>query len=249
MTVEVLAAEAINTDPAVRFGYYKPGNRAADAKTELFTISGADAQSLQADAARRHQLRPRLVEFRPVHAPTPASRTRPRTAGCRARCSARTRSTSGTASPPTGTRSASSRCKRQSGTVVPNAYIAPFEEFDTAFDSNDIVVIVRNVKPAAGGARRSGWRTWTARRSPTGWRSAGSRTRTTLATPASPNNKFHDTAVLRIRNTGSSALVLNSLALNNAFFQLVNPPAAGTSIAAGSSLDLTVKFVSTTAAT
>ena len=48
VTVEVLAAEAINTDPAVRFGYYKPGNRAADAKTELFTIGAADAQSLQA---------------------------------------------------------------------------------------------------------------------------------------------------------------------------------------------------------
>src|SRR3954469_22525449 len=47
VTVEVLAAEAIATDPSVKFGYYTPGNRRWDAKRGLFTVSGGDAQSLQ----------------------------------------------------------------------------------------------------------------------------------------------------------------------------------------------------------
>ena len=132
----------------------------------------------------------------------------------------------------------------KSGAVVPNAYIAAFEEFDTAFDSNDIVVVLRNVKPAASGPEigleNLDGTSFTDRLT-------FSRIQNPDNTAAGkPNNLFHDTAKLRIRNTGTSALVLNSLTLNNAFFQLVNPPAAGTSIAAGSSLDLTVKFVSTT---
>lgn len=38
--------------------------------------------------------------------------------------------------------------KRSDGTIVPNAYVVATEEFTGAFDYQDIVVIVRNVKPA-----------------------------------------------------------------------------------------------------
>ena len=58
------------------------------------------------------------------------------------------------------------------------------------------------------------------------------------------NEVFHDTDTLRIHNTGDAALVINSLTLSDTTnWQLVNPPAAGTSIAPGGSADVKVKFV------
>jgi hypothetical protein len=58
------------------------------------------------------------------------------------------------------------------------------------------------------------------------------------------NDLVHDTSVVRLTNSGSAALVVNSLALSDTTnWQLVNPPAAGTSIAPGASLDVTVKFI------
>src|SRR5205085_7052277 len=63
-----------------------------------------------------------------------------------------------------------------------------------------------------------------------------------------PNNVVHDTAKLRIRNSGDASLTINSLVLggtNASSFQLVSPPANGTVIAAGGFVDVTVKFIST----
>jgi len=61
------------------------------------------------------------------------------------------------------------------------------------------------------------------------------------------NDLVHDTNVVRLTNSGSSPLVVNGLALSDTTnWQLVNPPAAGTSIAPGQSLDVTVKFIAQT---
>lgn len=61
------------------------------------------------------------------------------------------------------------------------------------------------------------------------------------------NDLVHDTGIVRLTNTGGAALVINSLTLSDTTnWQLVNPPVAGTSIAPGASLDVTVKFISQT---
>lgn len=58
------------------------------------------------------------------------------------------------------------------------------------------------------------------------------------------NDQVHDTNTLQIKNTGDSPLVISSLSLSDTTnWQLVNAPANGTSIAAGHTLDVTVKFV------
>jgi hypothetical protein len=58
------------------------------------------------------------------------------------------------------------------------------------------------------------------------------------------NDIVHDTDTLRIHNNGTSALVINSLTLSDTTnWQLVNPPAAGVSIAPGGTRDVTVKFI------
>ena len=54
----------------------------------------------------------------------------------------------------------------------------------------------------------------------------------------------HDTAVLQINNTGDEPLVINGLTLSDTTnWELINPPAAGTPVPAGSSLGVTIKFI------
>lgn len=58
------------------------------------------------------------------------------------------------------------------------------------------------------------------------------------------NDQVHDTDTLVIKNTGDSALTINSLSLSDTTnWQLVSAPNAGTSIAPGHSANVTVKFV------
>jgi hypothetical protein len=55
----------------------------------------------------------------------------------------------------------------------------------------------------------------------------------------------HDTATLRLKNTGTNPLSITGLPISGPW-QLVSPPSLPATIAAGGSLDLTVKFVATT---
>jgi glucose/arabinose dehydrogenase len=65
----------------------------------------------------------------------------------------------------------------------------------------------------------------------------------TLANP--PTNGVHDRATLRLRNTGTGPLTINGLPISGPW-QLVSPPALPATIAAGASLDLTVRFIAET---
>ncbi len=58
-------------------------------------------------------------------------------------------------------------------------------------------------------------------------------------------NATHNTSVLQLQNTGTSTLTINSLIASGPF-SVVNPPAAGTTVAAGASLNVTVSFTQTT---
>lgn len=62
------------------------------------------------------------------------------------------------------------------------------------------------------------------------------------------NDIVHDTDILQIENTGNQPLTINSLSLSDTTdWQLVNPPKAGTSIGAGKSVNVTVKFIAQSA--
>jgi hypothetical protein len=63
-----------------------------------------------------------------------------------------------------------------------------------------------------------------------------------LASP--PANTVHDTAVLRVKNTGTDPLSITGLPIAGPW-QLVSPPGLPATITAGGSLDLTVKFIAT----
>jgi glucose/arabinose dehydrogenase len=62
----------------------------------------------------------------------------------------------------------------------------------------------------------------------------------TVANP--PTNGVHDQATLRLKNTGTGSLTISALTISGPW-QLVSPPALPATIAAGGSLDVTIRFV------
>ena len=131
------------------------------------------------------------------------------------------------------------------GTVVPNAYILTTTEWSdpSGYDFTNIVAIVRNVQAAPG--------------SPTG--PAISLTDPNAIVGSnnmifsrieSPNTALgdieHSTGVLDVTNTGSSPLIISSYSISNtSAFALSSPPSFPLTIAAGATVDLTVKFKAT----
>jgi fibronectin type 3 domain-containing protein/regulation of enolase protein 1 (concanavalin A-like superfamily) len=238
VTFEVLAAEAINTNPSVKFGYYTPGNRGWDSKRELFTISGADAQSLQATPNGVTSFDPGQSAFG-LYTIYPGFQ-KPQDGGLPREVFSEDALNLWDATASRRHKVRFFPLREKNGTVVPNAYIVAFEEFDTAFDSNDLVAIVRNVRPAPAGPELGLENMDVV---PFSDRLAFNKIQNYVNSDR-PNNSFHQTAVMRIRNTGSAPLVLGTLSTTGDF-TLDSPPAGGTSVAPGAFLDLTVRFTAT----
>jgi fibronectin type 3 domain-containing protein/glucose/arabinose dehydrogenase len=134
--------------------------------------------------------------------------------------------------------------KNTDGSAVANAYVVAVEETTSGQDYQDLVFIIRNVRPAAtstGGqinvTNLDG--------APFPDRMVFSRIGS-LASP--PSNGVHDRATVRISNTGSGSLSINSLTLSGPW-QLVSPPALPATIAPGGQLDVTVRFVAESGST
>ena len=252
--IEPLAVYGLRINPVVRFGTYSPGTK--DAKTELFTVAQADHATVSPafngtlgfDPGGDFGLYgvfpgggfevnglPRELFTEDVFntwEPNAANRTKIRFFPL----------------------------KNPNGSVVPDAYVFAVEEFagttPEAYDSNDVVGIIRNVRPAPAGAEiglenldgnpglpgvpfpdrlvfsRIQIQPPATKRNPDG------------STFQPPNNRVHDVAKVRVRNTGTSTLTINSFGITGPF-ELVNSPAAGTTIGVGGQLDLTVRFNAT----
>lgn len=251
VSIEVIAsmAKADSTGAiAGRLGYYTPGNRAD--KTELFSILGADAQTLDAQLVGNTRFDPGEASFSlygvfPGFADATKDKGMPREVFSEASLN-------------TWDANAANRHKirffplRESdGSIVPNAFIFAIEEYDTANDFNDVVGIIRNVKAAPAGPE-IGLENMDG--VPFTDRLVFSRIQDPFPGPKvdsstglmyqPPPNKVHDTVVMLVRNTGTDPLVINSIGVT-ADYELVNAPAAGTSIQPGGSLSVTVKFIAT----
>ncbi|QOV91332.1 PA14 domain-containing protein [Humisphaera borealis] len=244
ITIEPLAAFAGGT-PAVKFGYYQAGT--AGNRTELVSISAADAQSVNPTLNGTTSFDPGasrfgLYAYFPIFSNYAYSEdslnTKENTVALRRKFRFYP-------------------LKNADGSAVPNAYIFTNEDYNNdpsgGTDSNDFVGIIRNVSISNDGAEIGLENTDAV---PFPDRLVFSRVQTqppdtktltdgTVVQP--PNNVTHDTAVLRLRNTGSAPLTLNSLAVSNtSAWTIVNAPTAGTQIAAGGFLDITVRFVAQT---
>jgi len=130
--------------------------------------------------------------------------------------------------------------KASDGSLVPDSYVVSFEENNSGYDYQDLVFIVRNVKPAptASGGQIS----------LTNLDGAPFPDRLTfnrigsLASP--PANVVHDRSTVRISNTGNGPLTINSLTLSSGSpWQLVSPPTLPATIPVGGQLDVPVRFI------
>jgi hypothetical protein len=112
------------------------------------------------------------------------------------------------------------------------------EEADGAGDNQDLVAIIRNVTSAAAGAELG-----LTNLSGGPYADRMVFNKIGKLNPTIPN-EVHNVNKVRIRNTGAANLVISSLLVTGRY-ELVNPPAAGTIVAPGAFVDVSVRFVAT----
>src|SRR5205814_2462658 len=225
VTVDLLAVFDNAKTPATKFGYYFPGTN--DLKTELFIVpNSTDSQSVNPQLSGITGFDPGSALFS-IYGVFPAFTNR----------EVYSEDSLNTWEPNAANRRKVRfyPLKNSDGTVVPNAYIFAFEEYTLAYDQNDVVGIIRNVKAAAAGPEIGLQNLDPA---PFPDRLMFSRITTLDATVP---NIVHDKSTLRIKNTGDAPLNIASLVLTGAFV-IDNAATAPTSIALGSFLDVRIKF-------
>jgi hypothetical protein len=141
--------------------------------------------------------------------------------------------------------------KNKDGSVVPDAFVFAFEEFNAGYDSNDVVGVIRNVKAAPTGAEIGTENL--DRGTPGPSRLVFSRIQQqppTTVDPVTgeeiplPNNIVHDKASVRIWNSGTSALTIASVTLSNTTdFQINSTGLSGLTLQPGGSKDVEVQFI------
>lgn len=249
VVVEPLAVFGVSSIPALRFGWYAAGT--ADAKSEMFTVAKSDSQTVSPTPIGTTVFDPGAKTFG-LYTSWPGF----------ANVEIFSEDALNTAVVDTAYRHKVRfyPLKNADGSIVPNAYVVAFDEYTApangAYDNQDVVAIIRNVRPAAAGPE-IGLQNLDAmpfpdrlifnriQLQPPDVKKIWNATTQSYDIFQPPNNVVHDVASVRVKNTGSSPLTIQSLVLDSAGWVLVNPPAAGTQIAPGSYLDVTVQFVAT----
>lgn len=249
VTIQLLGVFANFKSPATAVGYYKPGG----SKTELFTVPEADAQSVKPKINGKTSFDPGSSSFG-IYTTFPAFTGR----------------AAYSEDSLNGWDTVNKRkvrfypLKNADGTKVSNAYIFATEDYNKAYDSNDVVGIIRNVK--AGSTSTSGGSTTTD-------------TSAALITPSTGNifglqynnkdglpaadvlvfnriqnpdvlrpNVTHDKVTLQLKNTSGAALTINSLQLGDtSAFKIVSGGGSNFVINPGTSRDVTLQFIATAA--
>jgi hypothetical protein len=234
--------------PQVRFGFYTPGNQYD--RTELLTLmgSGNTTQTVNPSVSGLTSFDPGSSAFGvygqfPSMYPTVVSTP----GGTQAFSEDALNSAYDPASP---RKVRFYTYKTPDGTVVPNTYVMALEDYSAGYDTQDFVAIISNVKPAVSGPE-IGFENLDG--APSSTRLVFNRIQVQPPAPENanglpnyqpPNNIVHDVAKLRIRNSGTSSLVINSLVLSDTnSWQIISPPSTPVTIASGGSLDLSVRFI------
>ena len=228
VTIEVLANFANSVSPSSRFGWYTPGD--VGFLNRLYNVAQADAQSVNVTPQGVTTFDPGSAAFG-VYGQFPAFSDRvvysEDTLNAWETNAARKKKVR------------FYQLKNSDGTIVPNAYVFTFEEWNVNYDQNDMVGIIRNVKaapdqtgPEIGVENLDGISTFPDRLV---------FSRIFDLDDVYPNT-VHDTAALRIRNTGASNLSIASMTLSSGDWQFVSGNGAGT-VAPGGFRDVVVRFV------
>ncbi len=235
VTIEPLAVEAIGTNPPIRFGWYGAGTR--DSKQELFAVAQGDAQSVNPTPLGLTSFDPGASVFGlytlfPGFTDPVKDNNLPREVYSEDALNSWSSSQG-------GHDVRFFPLRNTDGTIVPNAFIFAFEEFDSVPDSNDVIGIIRNVQAAPAGPR------------------LGLENQDSVPFPdrlvfsriqhpnATIGNTVHDTATLLVRNTGSSPLTISSWTVTGAWQITTALPATPIAARTGT-YAVTLKFIAST---
>ena len=229
ITVELLATYA-NQVANTAFGWYEAGN--TQSKNLLATVNKADAQSIAPLQDGKFNFDPGTAAFGIYGNFTLGSTTNPLNRDVYSENVLNTWETN------TGRQKKVRfyQLRDSTGVVVPDAYVFAFEEYNVTFDQNDVVGIIRNVRPAAA-APEIGLENL----DNVGVPNSLAFNRITHPDSSVPN-QTHDTATIRIRNTGDQPLAISSMVLSNADFQILSGGGA-TTLGVNAFVDVKVKFV------
>lgn len=222
-----------NSDPAVTVGWYEAGN--GSALHEQFTVKAADAQGLMINpTGTTADIDPGSGPFG-LYSDWPYFNNR----------KAYTEDALNTWDAAHTHHVRAYPLERADGSAVPNAYVLATEEVPgSTFDTQDIVLVVRNVKPTVPAAPNARVALQNLDGVPYDDRLSFSRIQTPN-TSTSTTQRTHDTAQVRVTNAGSEAMQVVGLPVSGPF-ELVDAPTLPFAVAAGGSTTLTVRFTATT---
>lgn len=246
VTITPLASFSAATPAVSRIGYYTPGD--SSAMTELFYVGESEAQTVDPTVLG-------ATSFNPGSAPFGLYGEFPGTTIPSGQLDIHYSEDALNTGSTDGLRKIRFfPMETANGTVVPNSYVFAIEDYDSSSYNSFInfVGIISNVQAAPNATMGSVPSNTAANNPPVmginlNQTSPGSNTLVfnDLTVPnAVKSDVVHNTQSITINNTGDQPLVLNSLTLSDTTnWELVNPPAPGTSIAAGSSLNVTIQFI------
>ena len=243
VTISPLASFDAASQPVLRFGYYVPGDPTD--QTELFTIKQSDAQTVNPTAQGATSFDPGNNTFG-LYAIYPGVSTpngQPDTHY--------SEDAFNTLDPTYHRKFRFFPLENADKSVVPNAYVVAAEDYNNPqFNSFvNFVGIIRNVQPApdAVGAPVAGLENLDGL--PFTDRLAFNRIQVLNSDAVVMGDVVHDTGTLRIHNSGDQPLTISGLTLSDTTnWEIVNPPAPGTAVPPnGGTLDVTVKFIATSA--
>jgi hypothetical protein len=232
VTIEPVAMFGVASNPALRFGFYEPGTGANT--TELFTVNGRDAQSVNVEAQGSTMFDPgdgrnfALFGLFPSFTNADGS----------------VRVVYQEDALNTWEANANNRRKVRfyplrtpDGRAVANAYLFAFEEFTRDYDQQDFVGIIRNVKPAPSGPEIG---IENLDGAPFFNRLVFNRIQN--LDPEVPN-AFKSTGKVRIRNSGDQPLVISGISASSPW--AITAGGGGATVAPGGFRDVTLSFNAT----
>ncbi len=239
VTIEPLAVFGLtNNDPVLGLGWYKSGDAAS--KSELFTVSNnplSNGQTVNVNVSGSLSFDPANVSFG-FYSRWPFFSNR----------NIYSEDNLNTFSGNIPHHVRVYAYKNASG-VVPNAYVVAFEENTSGFEYQDVIFIVKNVKPAT----QSNALLFVENldRFPSNDVLVFSRIQTPWSRDNITYNANHDSVILRIHNKGINPLIINNLILSNTTTWVIeklngvaySPSALPLTIGSGFSADVKLKFI------
>lgn len=228
VTITPLAVFGVTSTPGVRFGFYEPGSPTG--LHEVFNVASGDVQSVNPAPIGSTSFDPGSGAFALYSIWPGFKNTDDSVRIIYSEDSLNTFDTN------VKRHIRFYPMKNTDGSVVPNSFVMAHEEFNGGYDVQDLVGVISNVTTAGVSGAEIGTENLDGAPAP----DRLVFNRFVSPDPAHTNTTFHDSAKVRVRNSGTSTLAISSLEVSGPF-QILSSTGAQT-IAPNKFADVLVKF-------